>query len=370
MQENVRIIHIDMDAFFAAVEMRDFPQYRGKPLIVGGPPNSRGVVSTCSYEARRYGIHSAMPSYLAFKLCPKAIFVSGRYDIYSKIGRELKQIFLEFTPLVESVSIDEAYLDVSEQTRDIEAAAKLAGKIKERIKQSLRLTASAGVSFNKFLAKIASEMHKPDGLTVISPETALTILEELDIRKFHGIGKATAERMHNLGIRTGRDLKKVPLAELIKHFGKAGSYYHSIVRGIDRRKVTVSRTRRSLGKERTFARDLYSLTEMEAVLRKIAHDVSAILTEKGIKGKTVTLKLKYNDFTLQTRCLSKPYYFNDEKTLFQTATALLACNYRHNRGIRLLGISLSNLDTEEKAEREEQQEFGFFRDYGNKGYSD
>ncbi len=352
-----------MDAFFAAIEVRDFPQYRGKPLIVGGPPNSRSVVSTCSYEARKYGIHSAMPSYLAFKLCPKAIFVPGRFEVYGNVGRQLKNILSQYTPLVESVSIDEAYLDVSKQTENLKGAVEIAKEIKAEIKRELRLTASAGVSYNKFLAKIASEMQKPDGLTLITSETALQILEELEIRKFHGIGKATAEKMNNLGIKTGKDLKEQTLPDLITHFGKSGSYYYSIVRGIDDRQVTVSRIRKSLGKERTFARDLYDRTEMETVLRKIASDISASLTGKSIKGKTVTLKIKYNDFRLHTRCVTKSYYFADEKTISKTATGLLNGNYIRNRGVRLLGISVSNLNTEQKTDTGEQQVLDFFSEY-------
>ena len=358
-----RIIHIDMDAFFAAIEVRDFPQYKGKPLIVGGPPNSRGVVSTCSYEARKFGIHSAMPSYLAYKLCPAAIFVGGRYEVYSQVGRQLCEIFFRYTPLVESMSLDEAYLDITEQTSDLSEAVSVAREIKKTIQKELRLTASAGVSYNKFLAKIASEMQKPDGLTVISPENAIQILEDLEIRKFHGIGKATAEKMNSLGIKTGKDLKEWKQQKLLNHFGIIGNYYYEIIRGIDHREVKVSRTRRSLGKERTFARDLFIIDEMQEILSSIAADVSETLTQKGIKGKTVTIKIKYNDFTLHTRSISKKYCFSDAATLSSLATGLFDVNYIRNRGVRLLGVAVSNLDTEERSDPGEQQLLDFFTYY-------
>ena len=358
-----RIIHIDMDAFFAAIEVRDFPQYKGKPLIVGGPPNSRGVVSTCSYEARKFGIHSAMPSYLAYKLCPAAIFVSGRYEVYSQVGRQLCEIFFRYTPLVESMSLDEAYLDVTEQTSDLSEAVTIAREIKKTIQKELRLTASAGVSYNKFLAKIASEMQKPDGLTIISPENALRILEDLEIRKFHGIGKATAEKMNSFGIKTGKDLKTWDLQKLLKHFGIMGNYYYEIVRGIDHREVKVSRTRRSLGKERTFSKDLFNIEEMQEILGSIANDVSETLIEKSIKGKTVTIKIKYNDFTLHTRSITKKYFFSDSATLISIVSGLFEANYLRNRGVRLLGVAVSNLDTEKRPDTGEQQLLDFFTNY-------
>ncbi|MBW6515835.1 MAG: DNA polymerase IV [Candidatus Cloacimonetes bacterium] len=355
-----RIIHIDMDAFFAAIEMRDFPQYRGKPLIVGGPPNSRGVVSTCSYEARKYGIHSAMPSYLAYRLCPKAIFISGRYEVYRQVGRQLCDIFFQYTPLVESVSIDEAYLDVTEQTKDLSGAVSIAKEIKNKIREKLQLTGSAGVSYNKFLAKIASEMQKPNGLTLINRENGAKILEELEISKFHGIGKATAEKMYSLDIKTGKDLKKWELQDLLKHFGQVGNYYYKIVRGIDNREVKVSRIRKSLGKERTFSKDLFDPKEMLEILNSIAQDVSESLIRKNIKGKTVSIKIKYNDFTLHTRCLTRQYFFSDHETMCAIVRSLFETNYIRNRGVRLLGVSVSNLDTEEKLDAGEQQLFDFF----------
>ncbi len=360
MPDQRRIIHVDMDAFFAAIEMRDFPQYRGKPLIVGGSPTGRGVVSTCSYEARKFGIHSAMPSFLAYKLCPRAIFVPGRYEVYGEVGRQIREIFLEITPVVEAVSIDEAYLDVSEQVNDFAAAIALAREIKDMIRQRCQLTGSAGISYNKFLAKIASDMDKPDGLTLITPDMALPLLEKLEIEKFHGIGKATAEKMHGLGIRTGRDLKKFELNELMKHFGSTGKYYYEIVRGIDRRRVTISRIRKSLGKERTFSRDLYNLEEMIKVLTSLAADVSEELITKNIKGKTITLKIKYNDFTQHTRSFTRPIFICDARTLTETVIKLLEINYNRNRGVRLLGISVSNLNTEQKPEDNEQQVLDFF----------
>ena len=358
-----RIIHVDMDAFFAAIEMRDFPQYRGKPLIVGGPPNSRGVVSTCSYEARKYGIHSAMPSYLAYKLCPAAIFVSGRYEVYSQVGRQLCDIFSQYTPLVESVSIDEAYLDVTAETKDLSEAIEIARDIKQKIKDNLQLTGSAGVSYNKFMAKLASEMQKPDGLTVITPVNAIKILENLEIRKFHGIGKATAEKMNNMGIKTGKDLKDLTLQYLLKHFGQMGNYYYQIVRGVDNREVAISRIRRSLGKERTFAKDLYNPEEMISILQSIVHDVSQELIRKNIRGKTVTLKIKYNDFTLNTRSVTRRHYLSDEEEIFRLVTDIFQFNYLRNRGVRLLGLAISNLDTENKQDDDEQHILDIFANY-------
>jgi len=352
-----------MDAFFAAIEMRDFPQYRGKPLIVGGSPTGRGVVSTCSYEARKFGIHSAMPSFLAYKLCPRAIFVPGRYEVYSEVGRQIREIFLEFTPIVEAVSIDEAYLDVSEQATDFPAAVNLAREIKTKIGQRCQLTGSAGISYNKFLAKIASDLNKPDGLTLITPEMALPLLENLEIEKFHGIGKATAEKMHSLGIRTGRDLKRMELNVLMKHFGTTGKYYYEIVRGIDRRRVTISRVRRSLGKERTFSRDIYNLEEMIRVLISLVADVSEELKTSNIKGKTITLKIKYNDFTQHTRSFTRQIYVSDAGILTDTVVRLLEINYIRNRGVRLLGISVSNLNTEQQPDKTEQQLLDFFTSY-------
>lgn len=352
-----------MDAFFAAIEMRDFPQYRGKPLIVGGSPHSRGVVSTCSYEARKYGIHSAMPSFLAYKLCPSAIFVSGRYEVYGAVGRRLQEILLNYTPVVEAVSIDEAYLDVTQETDNLAMAVDMAKEMKDHIKRELELTASAGVSYNKFLAKIASEMEKPDGLFLINGEQAIEILEQLEIGKFHGIGKATAEKMNLMGIRTGKDLKMCALADLVKQFGKSGKYYYEIVRGIDKRKVSISRERKSLGKERTFSHDLFDEQSMQAVLRNLVRDVSQELISKNIKGKTITVKIKYNDFSLFTRSFTKEFFVSDEISIYRVASKLLSNNLIQNKGVRLLGVSLSNLDTQSKGVASEQQLLDFFSDY-------
>ncbi|MCK4311394.1 MAG: DNA polymerase IV [Candidatus Cloacimonetes bacterium] len=360
--ENIKkIIHIDMDAFFAAVEIRDNPEYRGKPLIVGGPPNSRGVVSTCSYEARKYGIHSAMPAFEAYRLCPHSIFVPGRYQVYAEVSLQIRQIFYEYTDLVEPVSIDEAYLDVTENKKNIPSATQIAKEIKQKIYDNTKLTASAGVSYNKFLAKIASEMDKPDGLVVITPNKAGEVLENLPIGKFHGIGKASEKKMIRLGIRTGKDLKERSLGELIKHFGKVGSFYYNIVRGIDDRKVTVNRIRKSLGHERTFAKDIDNVEEMIEILKKLVEKISSKMIEKKFKAKTLTLKIKYSNFDVVSRSKTLNEVFDKEEILFVMARKLLLETLGPKCKVRLLGLSVSNL-VWENDERNNQQLLSFFRE--------
>ena len=251
-----KIIHIDMDAFYAAVEQRDFPQYRNKPVIVGGNPFSRGVVATCSYEARPYGVHSAMASSRAYRLCPEAIFVKPRFEAYKEVSSVIRKIFYDYTDQVEPLSLDEAYLDVSHAVKSGGSASLIAKEIKSRIRQETLLTSSAGVSYNKFLAKIASELNKPDGFCLIVPEQGETFIENLPIQKFHGVGKATARKMRALGVATGKDLKALPLDVLQQHFGKTAMYYYDIARGIDRRPVVNMRTSRSIGAETTFENDI------------------------------------------------------------------------------------------------------------------
>ncbi len=341
-----RIIHIDMDAFFAAVEQRDYPQYRGKPVIIGGSPQSRGVVSTCSYEARKFGIHSAMPSYLAHKLCPQGIFLSGRYNVYMEISKQLMDILLEITPQVERLSLDEAFLDVTEITNGLNDTVKIAQNIRSRIKNELHLTASAGVSYNKFLAKLASDMEKPDGLTIITKRQAPKLLEELEIRKFYGIGNVTEQKMFKLGINNGKDLKGRSLSELTKHFGQAGKFFHDIIRGIDNRPVNTSYQRKSLGKERTLANDTFDIWEMNKVLEGLAIEIAAELKRNNLQGKTITLKIKYSDFMLNTRSLSVNNYINEEEQIIIAAKKLLETNYKRDKGVRLLGIFISHLNNE------------------------
>lgn len=363
MEQLVRkIIHVDMDAFFAAVEIRDHPEYRGKPLIVGGDPQSRGVVATCSYEARKFGIHSAMSSAQAYRLCPQAIFVHGRYDAYREASRQIRDIFLEYTDTVEPVSIDEAYLDVTFNKKGIPSATMITREIREKIKAQTDLTASAGVSYNKFLAKIGSDLEKPDGLVVIPPARALEVLANLPIGKFHGIGKVCERRMLELGIRKGADLKRWRLKELIRHFGKAGIFYYNIVRGHDDREVVTSRIRKSLGMERTFDTDLEDNEEMLAHLKRFSGKLSEDMDKKGFSARTMTVKIKYANFEQVSRSISFPAALNDEKIFYHFARKLLLETLGPHCKIRLLGISFSNLNRED-GDRMEQVCFPFYRDY-------
>ncbi|MCD4795944.1 MAG: DNA polymerase IV [Candidatus Cloacimonetes bacterium] len=359
MKTDRKIIHVDMDAFFAAVEIRDNPQYKGKPLIVGGKPNSRGVVSTCSYEARKYGIHSAMPSYQAYKLCPHGIFVKPDFDAIKEASQIVRKIFFEYTDLVEPVSIDEAYLDVTENKKNITIATEIANKIKMKIFEETRLTASAGVSYNKFLAKIASEMDKPDGLVVIPPTKAQEILEKLPIGDFYGIGNVSEKKMIYLGIRSGKDLKERSLTELIKHFGKAGTFYYNIVRGKDNRPIITHRIRKSLGCERTFAKDISDVKEMLDVLEKISQKISSKMKENKFKAKTLTVKIKYANFDLVSRSKTLAEAFDKKDILFHLGRKLLLETLGPECKIRLLGLSVSNL-VREGDKINDQQMLDFF----------
>lgn len=354
-----KIIHVDMDAFFAAVEIRDNPHYKGKPIIVGGKPNSRGVVSTCNYEARKYGIHSAMPSFKAYQLCPQAIFVRGRFDAYRKASNNVKEIFFEYTDLVEPVSIDEAYLDVTNNKKNISSATSIAKEIREKIFKKTKLTASAGVSYNKFLAKIGSDINKPDGLKVIPPDKAKDVLESLAIRKFHGIGKASEKKMHKLGIRTGKDLKERSLRELMKHFGKVGSYYFNIVRGIDNREVKTERIRKSLGHERTFRQDIGDVKKMIEVMSKLTSKISEKMITKKFKAKTLTLKIKYANFDIVNRSKTLEIAFDQVEVINHLARKMLLETLGPKCKIRLLGLSVSNLVWSNKRSNE-QKLFSFF----------
>ncbi len=347
-----KIIHVDMDAFFAAVEERDHPEYRGKPVIVGGRPDSRGVVSTCNYIARKYGVHSAMPSSQALRLCPHAIFVSSNFAAYNEAARIIREIFYEYTDLVQPVSIDEAYLDVTENKKNMQSATQIAQEIRKKIFERTQLTASAGVSYNKFLAKTASDFDKPDGLVVIPPGKAEEILDKLPIGKFHGVGKVTEKKMKNLGINCGADLKTFTLAELIKHFGKVGSYYYNIVRGIDDREVTISHSRKSIGKERTFAEDIHEIDKMCEVLQSIAERLHENMSKKNIMAKTITVKIKYANFDVASRSRTYSDPFDEKEIMATYAENLLRKTVINNCAVRLLGISLSNLidmkDTKDK----------------------
>jgi DNA polymerase-4 len=338
-----KIIHIDMDAFYASVEQRDNPDYRGKPLVVGGLPEGRGgVVATASYEARKFGVRSAMPSKTAQRLCPQAIFIRPRFDAYKEASQLIREIFHRYTDLIEPLSLDEAYLDVTEDKRGIGSAIEIAQQIKQAIKDELHLTASAGVSINKFVAKIASDMHKPDGLKFIGPSSIEGFMESLPVEKFYGVGKVTAEKMKKMGLHTGADLKKLSIEEMSRHFGKAGRFYYQIVRGIDDRSVQHHRETKSLGAEDTFAYDLTEYDDMCAELDKITETVVKRLKRYGLQGRTVTLKVKYADFRQITRNQSFSKPVDDAETISTTAKSLLLASGLANVKIRLLGITLSN----------------------------
>ncbi len=341
MSEQRKIIHIDMDAFFAAVEQRDFPEYKNKPLIVGGSPDKRGVVATCSYEARKFGIHSAMSSARAYKLCPQAIVVKPRFEAYREASNIIRSIFLQYTDLVEPLSLDEAYLDVSESTLFEGSATLIAKDIKQKIFQQTDLTASAGVSYNKFLAKVASDMNKPDGITIIRPEQGEKFVAALPVGKFYGVGKATEAKMHALGIKTGADLKKLSAEECQQYFGKSGSYYYQISRGVDNREVVSHRERKSLGSETTFEKDLDSVDEMLKVLGVLAIEVMESLKEKNLNGHTLTLKVKYDNFEQITRSKTMPRAITDVKNMLPVIAALLAKTEVESRKVRLLGLTVS-----------------------------
>lgn len=339
-----------MDAFYASVEQRDFPEFRGKPVIVGGDPNSRSVVSTASYEARKFGVHSAMPTSKAKRLCPDGIFVFPRFSVYKEVSKQIQEIFHEFTDLVEPLSLDEAYLDVTENKKGITSATQVAKLIKQRIFEVTGLTSSAGVAAIKFIAKIASGMNKPNGLTVITPEEAEKFLEELPIGKFYGIGEATEKKMVSLGIKFGRDLKEFTQSELIRHFGKSGSFYYNIVRGIDFREVEPYRTRKSIGAENTFTSDLLELPSIEKELEDIAEVLWDRVERVGAKGKTMTLKVKYEDFESVTRSISFRNYIDTKEILLKFGKELLTNTEVGKRKIRLIGLSISNLYSEEEEE--------------------
>jgi len=340
-----KIIHIDMDAFYASVEQRDHPEYRGKPIAVGGSPEGRGgVVATASYEARKFGIRSAMTSKRALELCPTVIFIRPRFDAYQAASASIRDIFRRYTDLIEPLSLDEAFLDVTEDKLAIGSAIDIAKQIKEAIRAELQLTASAGISINKFLAKIASDMNKPDGLTFIGPSRVEAFMEALPVEKFFGVGKVTAEKMKNLGLHTGADLKKWEEPELVKHFGKTGRFFYNIARGIDDRPVQPHRETKSLAAEDTFAADLLTLEEMIPELDKIAATVAGRLQRYGLKGRTITVKIKYSDFRQITRSRSFPNPIDDLPTIRTTAVELLAATDLADKRIRLLGISLSNFD--------------------------
>ncbi len=340
-----KIIHVDMDAFYAAVEMHDFPELKGKALAVGG--EHRGVVAAASYEARKYGIHSAMPSRIAKQKCPHLIFVRPRFDRYKEISYQIRQIFYEYTDLVEPLSLDEAYLDVTENKKQMESANEIAREIRQRIFEETGLTASAGISVNKFLAKIASDVNKPNGQKTIHPSRIAEFLDELPIEKFYGIGKVTANKMFSLGIYKGADLKQRSLEDLIDHFGKSGAHYYNVVRGIHNSEVRAHRIPKSIGVERTFWEDLASDEEINSKLVSLSDELDARLNRRDIQGKSLTLKIKYKDFSLFTRSRTIDEYFNG-KTDFLTTAKMLWEQRPFDKPVRLLGLSISNLNTDEQ----------------------
>ncbi len=338
-----KIIHIDMDAFYASVEQRDHPEYRGKPIVVAGRPEGRGgVVATASYEARKFGIRSAMASKKAAELCPHAVFVYPRFDAYKAVSQKVREIFHRYTDLIEPLSLDEAFLDVSNDKLNIGSAMEIAKQIKQAIKEELQLTASAGVSSNKFVAKIASDLNKPDGLTFIGPSYVEAFMEKLPVEKFFGVGKVTADKMKKRGLHTGADLKKLTEEELIEHFGKVGKFYFKIVRGIDTREVQPHRAHKSMGAEDTFSFDLTTIEDMNEQLEKIAIIVCNRLIKYNLKGRTLTVKIKYHNFKQITRNHSFQKGISDLETITNTAKQLLSKTDLQNKKIRLLGISLSN----------------------------
>jgi len=352
-----KIIHIDMDAFYASVEQMDNPALRGKAIAVGGSEN-RGVVAAASYEARKFGVRSAISGVLAKKYCPEIIFVRPRFDRYKEISGKIHKIFHEYTDLVEPLSLDEAYLDVTQNKKGNPSASLLAQEIRSRILSEVGLTASAGISVNKFVAKIASDINKPNGQKTVNPDEIIPFLEDLPIRKFYGVGKVTTEKMYQLGIFTGADLKTKSVEFLEKHFGKSGGFYYNVVRGIHNSEVKPSRITKSVAAEHTFDVNLSSEIFMLEQLERIATSLEKRLKRHNISGKTVTLKIKYSDFTQQTRSKTLPYFISDKSLILETVEELLY-QERMKDSVRLLGISLSNLNTEEKKAVVVQLKFSF-----------
>jgi DNA polymerase-4 len=340
-----KIIHIDMDAFYASVEQRDNPELRGKPVAVGGS-SGRGVVAAASYEARRFGIRSAMPSVTARRKCPELIFVRPRFDVYRAVSHQIRGIFAAYTPLVEPLSLDEAYLDVTEDLKAMSSATEIAEQIRARIRSETGLTASAGVSYNKFLAKMASEEGKPDGLFVITPRMGPTFVENLPVGRFHGIGPVTRARMERLGIRDGGDLRARSLLLLQQQFGKVGPYYYALARGIDEGPVCPDRVRKSIGAETTFHADFFTLDEARAALDPLIGKVWSYCEESTIRGRTVTLKAKYADFRQVTRSRTVEAPVVSRAAIEAIVSALVEPLLPVGKGIRLLGVTLSSLVSE------------------------
>ena len=348
-----KIIHIDMDAFYAQVEARENPSLRGKPVIVGGNPDARGVVATCSYEARKFGIHSAMPARTARQLCPRAIFIKPRFDVYKTVSTQIGEIFRRYTYQVEFLSLDEAFLDVTENKKGIPSATQIAKEIKKAIYEELNLTGSAGVSYNKFLAKIASDYKKPNGLTVITPEKAQDFLDALPINKFFLVGKVTEEELRRIGVHYGRDLRKLELDYLVSVFKKRGYMLYDFARGIDNREVENSRIRKSIGAENTFNEDVNLIgVEAENYLKELAQEVSMRGKKRAVWGKNVTIKVKFSDFTQITRSMMTPYPISEVDEIMTYVHMLVSKVEEPEQKVRLLGITLSHLVNKEERKGE------------------
>ena len=342
-----KIIHVDMDAFFASVEQRDDPSLRGIPLAVGGSPNGRGVVAAASYEARKFGVRSALPSARALRLCPDLVFVRPRFETYREISRSIRAIFADFSDRIEPLSLDEAYLDVSDSPCCEGSATRMARAIRERIREELGLTASAGVSYNKFLAKLASDQDKPDGLFVIRPEEGEAFVQSLAVRRIHGIGPATTARMSALGIETGADLRTWSREALVERFGKAGDRYYWLARGIDDRPVQSRRVRKSIGQENTFATDMTEPADMRAELERLAGRVAERLEALEVIARTVTVKVRFTDFSIVTRSWTAPGGLATLDDLRPLLGLLLERALPEPAAVRLLGVTVSNLEPRE-----------------------
>ena len=353
--EQRKILHIDMDAFFASVEQLDSPALQGRPVIVGGDPAGRGVVAACSYEARAFGIHSAMSCAKAYRLCPQAEFVRPRKGRYSEVSQQIMAIFRQYADLIEPLSLDEAFLDVSENIRGIPSATWTAHAIRQDIYAQTGLTASAGVSCNKFLAKVASDLDKPNGLTVITPEQAVPFIRRLPVRKFFGVGRVTEKRMLAMGIRRGTDLVRYSRSELVEVFGKSGNFFYEIVRGIDCRPVQPRRGRKSVGSEVTFKEDLQCRAQMLQILSQQAHRVESALRKKQLRGRTLVLKVRYDDFVTVTRSRTSGCLFCTTSDIMAHIPQLLATTEAGRRKVRLLGVTVTNFQTEQENKKKFRQ---------------
>ena len=342
-----KIIHVDMDAFFASVEQLDNPDLRNKPIAVGGG-GSRGVVAAASYEARKFGVKSAMSGIIAQRNCPQLIFVKPRFERYKEVSMQIREIFHEYTDLVEPLSLDEAYLDVTQNKKQLFSATKMAEEIRAKIFERTGLTASAGISINKLVAKIASDYHKPNGQKTVPPEEVIPFLEALDVRKYHGIGKVTTKKMYALGIYTGKELKEKSMDFLAANFGKAGDYYYKAVRGIHTSPVKPTRIPKSMGAERTFSENLTSELFLEEKIKAVANELDKRIKRHKASGKTITLKIKYSDFTIQTRSKTLPFFISDKSMIIEHAKGLLY-QERLKNSVRLIGVTISNLNNEMKA---------------------